>query len=206
MSAAPSSARVPPSAPPDISEAELQRYVRRSLVRAAVVLLLLVGGLAVVGQVWEQELLAAVRWILDTVGLPGLCGVLFVSDSFITPFPPDALLVVVSKSGLRDQWPLIVLLFGVVSVVAGNVGWWLGGRLGSTRAPRAYLRRFGRMPHALVERYGRRAVAIGALTPVPFSVTCWAAGMLDMPWRRFWPVTLLRIPRFFLYYLLIFWI
>ena len=189
-----------------VSDAELQRYVKQSLIRAGLILLVLIAALAIVGKVWQPQLLQTVAWVLDHVGLPGLCGILFLTDALITPFPPDALLVVVSKSELRSHWHWVVSLFGAVSVIAGNVGWWLGGRVGQTRGPQAYLARFGRMPHALVARYGRRAVAIGALTPVPFSVTCWAAGMLGMRWRLFWPVTLLRVPRFVLYYLLIFWI
>ena len=48
---------------------------------------------------------------------------------------------------------------------------------------------------ALVERYGVIALAATALTPLPFSLGCWAAGALKMPFSTFFAVALLRIPR-----------
>jgi membrane protein YqaA with SNARE-associated domain len=55
----------------------------------------------------------------------------------------------------------------------------------------------------MVQRYGRLTVALGALTPLPFSITCWCAGGLGMPLARFLPVSLLRVPRYVVYYLAI---
>jgi membrane protein YqaA with SNARE-associated domain len=53
---------------------------------------------------------------------------------------------------------------------------------------------------ALFKKYGLWAVLAGATTPMPFSVTCWTAGVLGV---GFWPMVmacLFRIPRFYLYY------
>jgi uncharacterized membrane protein YdjX (TVP38/TMEM64 family) len=57
----------------------------------------------------------------------------------------------------------------------------------------------GRQAFAIVERYGTVGLAIGAITPLPYVWTTWAAGALGMPWRTFLPVSLLRIPRVFFY-------
>jgi membrane protein YqaA with SNARE-associated domain len=185
------------------TDQELQRYVRRSIAQAIGLLVVLVVALAVGSVVWEDELLAVTSWVFDTIGLTGLLLILFVSDSVITPIPPDLVLVVLSRSWVHEYWWIAISLIGVLSVLAGNVAWLLGTRLGQTRPVVLSLGRFRRLNQALIGRYGPWAVALAALTPVPFSIMCWTVGMLHMPWRRFAWVTLLRIPRFVGYYVAI---
>ena len=47
----------------------------------------------------------------------------------------------------------------------------------------------------LVRRYGAYALALTALTPLPYSLGCWACGALKMRFSLFLWVSLLRIPR-----------
>jgi membrane protein YqaA with SNARE-associated domain len=49
--------------------------------------------------------------------------------------------------------------------------------------------------HSLVRRYGLIALALATLTPLPYSLACWASGALGVPFFRFCAVSLLRIPR-----------
>jgi membrane protein YqaA with SNARE-associated domain len=184
-------------------ETELRSYVRRSLFKAVLLLAALVTAVGVGGLLYEAELLAATTWVFDTIGLFGLMLILFVSDALITPIPPDLVLVVLSNSWVHQYWGIAVGLIGLLSSLAGNVAWLLSTRVGGTRWATLLFGRFRRTNQRLVARYGKWAVALGALTPIPFSVTCWTAGLLDMPWREFGPVTLLRLPRFVGYYVAI---
>ena len=181
-------------------ETELQTYVRRSLVKALLFLVALVVGLGVAGLLYESELLAATTWVFDTIGLFGLMLILFLSDAVITPIPPDLVLVVLSNSWVHQQWWIAISLIGMLSSLAGNVAWLLSTRVGDTRWATLLFGRFRRTNRRLVAHYGRWAVALGALTPIPFSITCWTAGVLHLPWHEFGPVTLLRIPRYVGYY------
>jgi membrane protein YqaA with SNARE-associated domain len=183
--------------PPD--DRELAAYVRRKVISGVLLLAVLIGGVGFVSIFYEAELLAFTKLVFDTVGFGGLVFILFLSDSVITPIPPDAVLLVISKSSLHAHWPLVILGIGVMSSVAGCVGWALGGKLRSTRLGRRWLSR-AKTNRALVERYGPWAVALGALTPIPFSVTCWTAGLFEMRFAPFAVVTLLRVPRFVGYY------
>ena len=54
----------------------------------------------------------------------------------------------------------------------------------------------------LFDRWGVWTVAIGALSPLPYSITCWFAGIYNMPYRRFFLATLFRIPRIIAYYMI----
>jgi membrane protein YqaA with SNARE-associated domain len=125
--------------------------------------------------------------------------ILFVSDSITSPLPPDVLLVIVAKTALAEHWLSVVGAMGLVSTLAGNLGWLIGHGASRTIA-RDSLRRLREKHEQRVHRYGSWAVALGALTPVPFSITCITAGALHVPFRSFWPMTLLRIPRFYIFY------
>jgi membrane protein YqaA with SNARE-associated domain len=186
-----------------VSAEELRLYVRRSVLRAFAALALLIGVLGVLGLLYESELLAATAWAHQELGLPGLFGVILLGDGLGVPIPPDLVLVVVSKTALAASWTWLVPAFGVASSASGVVGWWLGKKLGETRIAARVLGRRRVRGEALVARYGGWAVALGAITPIPFCITCWIAGTFKMSLRSFAPMTLLRIPRFLVYYLAI---
>jgi membrane protein YqaA with SNARE-associated domain len=185
------------------STEEVRSYVRRSFVQAGVGLLVLLVTLGVIGLVWQEELIAITGTVHDSVGVGGLALLVFAADALTSPIPPDIVLLVISKTELASIWLWLVPAAGVISVVAGSAGWLLGKRLGQTEFVLVRWLRARTMNHAVVAHYGRWAVALAALTPVPFSIICWLTGMCHMPYRAFAPVTLLRIPRFIVYYLAI---
>ncbi len=197
--------RAPTRDEPPLTDADLQEYIRANLVRGAVALGVLIVGLAIVGKYFEEQLLFVTTSAYSRLGFAGLASILLVTDSFISPVPPDLLLIVIAESDLAASWWVAVPALGVLSSGAGLLGWAVSRRVGSTRLPQLVFGRFQRHNAALVERYGTLAVALGALTPIPFSVTCWTAGMFQLPFNRIAWVTLLRIPRFVGYYLLIAW-
>lgn len=178
--------------------------VRKNLINAIiglVVFILIIGGLSV----WlEQEIIFVTTAVVDQIGFWGLGLILLVTDTLVTPFPPDVLLLVIANSPLAEQWLLYVSILGCISVCAGMIGWKIGQRLGGTGLAK---RLFGDVkPEHIqfVQKYGFWAIVLGAVTPLPFSVTCWAAGMLKVRWQVvFAAAVLFRIPRFVLYYWLI---
>jgi membrane protein YqaA with SNARE-associated domain len=188
-----------------VTDEELRDYIRRNLVTGMIALGALIGALAIIGRYFETELLLVTTTVYQHLGFGGLAAILGVTDSFISPIPPDLLLVVIAKSQLAETWWIVVPSLGVVSSISGLLGWAISRRVGGTRIPQLLFGRFQRYNAALVERYGTLAVALGAITPIPFSVTCWTAGMFRLPFERVAWVTLLRIPRFVGYYLLIQW-
>lgn len=185
------------------SDAELRAYALRSAYKGLAGLLVLLVAVGLAGVYLESELLGATRWAHATLGVPGLLAIIAAADALTAPIPPDLVLVVVANSPLAERWPTIIGVIGVVSVVAGSGGWLLGRWLGETRVPNILFGRFRRRNQALVTRYGAWAIGLAALTPIPFSVTCWFAGMFNMRYRPFAAVSLLRIPRFYSYYILI---
>ena len=194
-----------PGTEPPVTNEELHDYVRRNLISGLVALAALIGALALTSRYFERELILVTTTVYEHLGFAGLAAILGVTDSVISPIPPDLLLVVVAKSKLAETWWIVVPTLGVLSSLSGLLGWAISRRVGRTRLPQLLFGRFQRYNAALVERYGTLAVALGAVTPIPFSVTCWTAGMFRLPFERVAWVTLLRIPRFVGYYLLIRW-
>jgi membrane protein YqaA with SNARE-associated domain len=187
-----------------LGDDELRAYLRRNLVSTAVVLLVLIAGLGMLGVWYDDELQAVAATIFEVLGVPGLALLVFAADSVTSPVPPDVALIVIANSTLKTAWWTPVLLLGLVSTTAGCVAWWIGGHLGRTRFAQLVFQRWLSPPHrALIARYGRLGVVVGALTPVPFSITCYLAGMAAMRLSEILPACAVRIPRLVIYYVLI---
>ena len=115
----------------------------------------------------------------------------YVPDAFTLPLPNDAF----SMFGLLGG-----LSFTTV-VIAGSLGSILGGATGYLLGKWAFSRsvRLRQMMEARglarVRRDGAFALALGAITPLPYSVFCWSAGAVGMRWSVFFAVSTLRVVR-----------
>lgn len=104
--------------------------ISENLIKTLIALAIFVLTMAAIGYLFEEELEAGTNWIVDQIGFLGLCLILLVTDTLITPFPPDVLLLVIAKSSLSEHWFMYVSILGVVSCVAGMLGWGIGRWLG----------------------------------------------------------------------------
>jgi membrane protein YqaA with SNARE-associated domain len=206
--AIPTSAKVPEPEPPQSDAAspeELAAYVRTNLWRALLGILVLSALLVLLGALFEAELISAAQAVYDALGVLGLGIALFITDSVFSPMPPDVLLVVVANSALHAHWPVVLPATGLISAAAGNFGWFLGSTLARVRWAAPFVVRSRGRDERPMRKVDRWAVILGAVTPLPFSLSCISAGALGMPWRRLAPITLLRIPRFVLFYWVVYY-
>jgi membrane protein YqaA with SNARE-associated domain len=96
------------------------------------------------------------------------------------------------------------LILGLVSVVAGLLGWGIGRWLGHLPLFQRMFGGFKGDHREFIRKYGFWAVVLGAITPLPYSVTCWTAGVLGIRGGVVLIASLLfRLPRFVLYYWLL---
>lgn len=148
------------------------------------------------------------RWagdaILTRFGLPGLVVTITMLDYFLQPFPPDIL--VYSYVLSEGDIPLVALLAGMASVLGGVIGYFTGWFLEHEGAVKFIKPHHYDQARELFEEHGFWAVLIGALTPVPFNVICWCAGIFKMPFRYFvLSAIVTRGPRFLLVGLIAIW-
>lgn len=178
--------------------------IQQNLIKALVALAVFLVAMGILGFVLEDELTAGTTWVVERIGFAGLAMILMVTDTLVTPFPPDILLVVIAKSPLAANWPVYVGILGVVSVCAGMAGYSIGRWLGHFEWSQRLFGRFKDEHHDFIRKYGFWAIVIGAVTPLPYSVTCWTAGVLGVRWTVVLAASaLFRIPRIYLFYWLL---
>lgn len=161
----------------------------------------LVLGLGLVAYFFQEPLVRLSETFVRTLGGPGIAVGFFLPDAFTIPFPNDAFTAAGLLGGM--SFPLVVAWGSLGSILGGHVGLLVGRRLSYTRWFRRFMATHGQEAYALSQRYGALALVLGALTPVPYSVTCWAAGALGMRLGVFSLISLLRIPRIAVYLWLI---
>ena len=172
--------------------------LRPVILQAAIFTGLLLAIVALGGLFFREPLEAFAHWIVAEFGLFGIFLGVMATDAFTFPIPPDTYLFVAVASGTAVA-PILAVVC-VASVLAGNIGYTLGPYLQRIGFIRSRIEAFRPRGEQLFLRYGMWTVAIAALTPIPFSVTCWFAGIYKMPRMAFFFATLMRIPRLLGYY------
>ena len=117
----------------------------------------------------------------------GVLGMVSFTEAIIQPLPPDLVYLPMLYDAM-DNKPLVFWYFVVVTLtsVAGSyVGYLLGQRWG-----RQLLDRFAKPKHvtkleALTSKYGTIGIFIAAVSPIPYKVFGWVAGMGEMDKRSF---------------------
>lgn len=184
----------------DLDQPELQNLFRKHLVRAAISVCILAGVIFFAVLSLEPQIRQGSEWLTQNFGVWGMAVFVYISDLIISPIPPDAALFAISKSEMHKDWLVIVPLLGLVSCFAGMSGWLLCKKLQHIKIIERYLLYFTSEHEKSLKRYGFWMVVIGALTPIPFSLTCWIAGVINLPFRPVFIACLLRVPRFVVYY------
>ena len=160
-------------------------------VAAGLVALVAVG--AALGWMFREPISWAGGEFIDLFGLWGLGGLTVALDACPVPVTNEPLMVLAMGAGV-DAWTI----FGVMSsgsVLSGMVGW-LGGVIVGTRTPigRWLMRRYPGV-QLFMRRWGAVGVAIAALTPIPFGLTAWTAGMTGVSPYKVALASLARVPK-----------
>ena len=173
------------------------RFIRQTVLSIAGV----VGLVYLAAKYLREPLTVFSQAFVETTGAAGIGFCWMILDTFPIPFPHDILLGFGQLGGLQPTEMVIAASLG--SLVGGSVAWNLGSRLRHTQLFQKIVSGKGARAYDLINRYGVMALAIGALSPLPYSVACWAAGSIQLPYRTFFAVSLLRIPRIAFYWWLI---
>lgn len=169
--------------------ASLQTILKQTLVA----LLALGGALALISMYLREPVEELSKWFIDQTGAWGVGLGFFLPDSLTVPIPPDAFLLAGHVAGL-PFWQVAVSA-SVGSILGGTIGFLTIRKISNYPKVRARLKAKMRSGEALVAKYGVSALALAALTPLPYSLICWVCGAMGMRFSTFFLVSLLRIPR-----------
>ena len=139
-------------------------------------------------------------WSQQFIALTGAWGVglgFLLPDAFTLPIPPDAFLLAGYMGGL--EFMPIAISASVGSIVGGTIGFLMIRYLSSSAWAQKRMAKKLKWGEGFMNKYGVVALGVAALTPLPYSIICWACGATGMRLSIFLTVSLLRIPRVFAY-------
>lgn len=179
----------------------LKRDGRRILIQTTIALVGLVVGLATLSHLFRPEMEALSKRFIEWSGVWGVGLGFMVPDALTLPIPPDMFLVAGHLGGL-NFWSMTIW-GGLGSVLGGSLGFLMIRALSTQPSVQRWLQGKIQKGAHFMDRYGLIALALAALTPLPYSLVCWACGATKVRVLPFLCVSLLRIPRVALYLILI---
>lgn len=176
----------------DVDDANLLAP-RRVLALTVLFIVGVVAIAAVLGAFFREPLQQLSSGFVDLLGGPGIAIGYLIPDAFTVPVPNDAFGWFGIEGGM-GFWT--VVMWGTLGSVAGGcVGYLIGGRLRQTRWVARFMSGRGRALERLIRRHGLWVVFVAAITPLPYSLSAWAAGAVHMRFSAFFAVSLARVIR-----------
>lgn len=172
--------------------------LRKLLWQSVGAMVLLFGIVAILAIFLREPITMVAHRIVESLGLVGIFFGVLAADGLMFPIPPTTYLFIAVAANV----PIIPVL--IVCAVASFLGGALAYLLGPTLQRVPFINRrieaFRPRGEALFKRWGGWTIAIAAVTPLPFSLVCWFAGIYRMPFARFISVSVVRAPRLLVYY------
>ena len=139
--------------------------------------------------------------LTETLPVFGVLSFFFASETVLGLVPPE---IFIAWAGHMDMpWGYLTLL-GFLSYFGGLLSFYLGVAI--TKAPLVHRYLETKMAKQLKnsKKWGGFLIVVGALLPLPFSIACMAAGIMQFPFKNVVLFGSLRLLRFLIYGLVIF--
>lgn len=130
-----------------------------------------------------------------------ILGVFFASESLLGLIPPEIFIAWADKT----EMPIFFLsMLAVLSYVGGIISFFIGKTISNMPSIYNYLEVKMEKHVKMIRKWGGFLIVVGALLPIPFSMTSIAAGLIHYKFKNYLLFGLLRFVRFYLYALVIF--
>jgi membrane protein YqaA with SNARE-associated domain len=156
--------------------------LRRALLQTGLSILVIFLLALFAGFHYRQEIAAYGESFVEALGGFGLLLCYFCMDAFMLPLPQDPFAVLALTGGMG--FGEVVIWAGTGSIIGGCFAFFVAGKLGQTRWFKQRFRGRIEKGEAYMAKWGVWAVVAAGLTPFPYSIACWAGGVLRM---GFWP-------------------
>lgn len=139
--------------------------------------------------------------ITETLPAYGVLVFFFVSETLFGIIPPEMFIAWSGK--MSNPW-LYLSFLAFLSYFGGLISYWLGVLFTKISAVHNYLevKMAKQLKHS--RKWGGFLIVVGALLPLPFSISCIAAGIIKFPFKNVVLFGSLRLLRFVIYGLIIF--
>ncbi|MBQ0786760.1 MAG: VTT domain-containing protein [Oceanihabitans sp.] len=177
----------------------LYRFILKTLKKAFPILILLVGIIIALNHFIDIN--ASLIHLTQVLPVYGVLGFFFISETILGILPPEMFIAWAGK--MQTPW-LFLCILSILSYFGGLLAYWLGQLCTKNPTFHKYLEVKMEKQLANSKKYGRFLIIIGALLPVPFAVSCMAAGIIKFPFQKVMVYGSLRIVRIFAYGIVVF--
>lgn len=179
-------------------DTERSGSLRRLIARSFIGLVAIFSITALFGILIGDHIAVAAHLVIETLGLLGVGACVFAAEVFGLPVPPSTY-TFAAIAGDSPVTAILLISFGT-SIAGASLAYLLGPYIGRLPVIRDWLERFRSDGEMLFQKWGIWTVGIAAITPLPFTICCWLAGIYRMAYVPFFAATLVRVPRLLLYY------
>jgi len=131
----------------------------------------------------------------------GVLSFFFVSETLLGLVPPEIFIAWAGK--MFSPWFFLALL-SILSYSGGLVSYWMGRSITKMPSVHNYLEVKMEKQLKNSKKWGGFLIMVGAVLPLPFSIACMAAGIIEFPFKNVMLFGALRFVRFAIYGLIIF--
>ena len=131
----------------------------------------------------------------------GVLSFFFVSETLLGLIPPEVFIAWAGK--MYSPWFYLSLL-AILSYSGGLLSYWMGRMITKIPSVHNYLEVKMEKQLKNSKKWGGFLIVVGALLPLPFSISCIAAGIIEFPFKNVVLYGSLRLLRFVIYGLIIF--
>jgi len=140
-------------------------------------------------------------FITTTFNPPMILGVFFASESLLGLIPPE---IFIAWAGKTEMPVFFLTMLAVLSYLGGIISFFIGKGISKMPSVYNYLEVKMEKHVKMIRKWGGFLIVVGALLPIPFSITSIAAGLIHYKFSNYLLFGLLRFVRFYLYALVIF--
>jgi len=174
-------------------------FVWQAIKKVLPYIIIIVGLIYVLNHFYDIEV--ALVKLTEALPIYGVLSFFFLSETLFGLIPPEIFIAWASK--LNEPWFYLGIL-AFLSYTGGLITYWLGNF--SAKIPSVHnclkVKMNKQLQHS--KKWGGFLIIVGSLLPLPFSISCFATGIIKFPFKNVILFGSLRLLRFVIYGLIIF--
>jgi membrane protein YqaA with SNARE-associated domain len=174
-------------------------FVKTSLVKALLPISIFIISLWLINEFFIDfsDLFTSISTLNPLI----ILAVFFASESLLGLIPPE---IFIAWAGKTEMPVFSLTMLAVLSYLGGIISFFIGKGISKMPSVYNYLEVKMNKHVKMIRKWGGFLIVVGALLPIPFSITSIAAGLIHYKFKNYLLFGLFRFVRFYLYALVIF--
>ena len=175
-------------------------FIGKSLRKSIIPIAIIVAALILFNK-YVYNINDGLQHMTETFSTLGVLTVFFISETLLGLIPPE---IFIAWSKKTNNPVMILSTLATLSYIGGLITFFIGSMALRIERIKNYLENKLTKHLKNTSKWGGFLIVAGALLPIPFSITCLAAGLIRYPFKGVVLFGLFRFARFAIYALAIF--